>query len=297
MTGTTIRRELSQEQVSALEYISKKFAKGKRPHEMELLLCFLKQPKDPAAEFRRRMKENYKIEVSEAEEISVINNLSFDFLMPKDRETLGEPFMELSSGGRWCGSPSFKEMTENEDFCQMVRELAQFAVSRYVNNYSARYKDTNFCLYQKYTYEDICRLLNWEKQMNPLNVGGYFYEKKTKTMPVFISYDRKNASYDHCFVSNKELIAFSKHPRDVNSPDADHIYKRKESEKDNRIYLFVRKNKNDREAKEFYFLGEINAVGRPKPVILEKTKDEAFEITYVLDEPVREDIYEYITGE
>ena len=32
-------------------------------------------------------------------------------------------------------------------------------------------------------------------------------------------------------------------------------------------------------------------------VILEKTKDEAFEITYVLDEPVREDIYEYITGE
>ncbi len=56
---------------------------------MELLLCLLKQPQDPAAEFRRRMKENYKIEVSEAEEISVINNLSFDFLMPKDRETLG----------------------------------------------------------------------------------------------------------------------------------------------------------------------------------------------------------------
>ena len=62
------------------------------------------------------MKENYKIEVSEAEEISVINNLSFDFLMPKDRETLGEPFMELSSGGRWRVSPSFKEMTENRTF-------------------------------------------------------------------------------------------------------------------------------------------------------------------------------------
>ena len=136
--------------------------------------------------------------------------------------------MELSSGGRWRVSPSFKEMTENEDFSQMVRELAQFAVSRYVNNYSARYKDTNFCLYQKYTYEDICRLLNWEKQMNPLNVGDTSMKKKTKTMPVFISYDRKNASYDHRFVSNKELIAFSKHPRDVNSPDADHIYKRRE---------------------------------------------------------------------
>ena len=76
--------------------------------------------------------------------------------------------------------------------------------------------------------------------------------------------------------------------------DADHIYKRTEEDKDNRILLFVRKNKNDKEAKDFYFLGEIYAQGEPIPTVMEKTGKEAFEINYKLDVPVREDIYEYI---
>ena len=49
----------------------------------------LKQPQDPAAEFRRRMKENYKIEVSEAEEISVINNLEFRLSDAKGQRDAG----------------------------------------------------------------------------------------------------------------------------------------------------------------------------------------------------------------
>ena len=65
----------------------------------------------------------------------------------------------------------------------------------------------------------------------------------------------------------------------------------------NQKYLFVRKNKDDGEAKEFYFLGEINAVGEPHPIVMEQTKYDAFEITYLLDHPIREDIYEYIVGE
>ena len=52
----------------------------------------------------------------------------------------------------------------------------------------------------------------------------------------------------------------------------------------------------DKEAKEFYFLGEIYAKGSPIPIKMEKTKDDAFEINYTLDVPVRDDIYEYMTS-
>ena len=76
-----------------------------------------------------------------------------------------------------------------------------------------------------------------------------------------------------------------------------HIYKRSPNDQENRIYLFVRKNKDDKEAKEFYFLGEIYAVGDPYPIHMESTNDDAFEITYRLDVPVREDIYDYIKGD
>lgn len=45
-------------------------------------------------------------------------------------------------------------------------------------------------LYQKYTYEDVCRLLNWQKNEVPLNIGGYKYDTYTKTFPVFINYEK-----------------------------------------------------------------------------------------------------------
>ena len=121
---------------------------------------------------------------------------------------------------------------------------------------------------------------------------------ETKTLPVFINYDKAEdaIAYEDRFVSQQNLIALSKHPRKVDSSDADHFYKRTEEDKDNRIFLFVRKNKDDKEAKEFYFLGEIFANGEPIPIKMEKTKDDAFEINYTLDVPVRDDIYEYMTS-
>ncbi|MBP3439600.1 MAG: DUF3427 domain-containing protein, partial [Sutterella sp.] len=54
------------------------------------------------------------------------------------------------------------------------------------------------------------------------------------------------------------------------------------------------RNKNDQEAKAFYFLGEIQAVGEPKAVTLKDKR--AFEIQYRLDTPVKQDLYRYLTA-
>ncbi len=105
--------------------------------------------------------------------------------------------------------------------------------------------------------------------MNAQNIGGYFYDADTKTLPVFINYDKAEdaIAYEDRFLSETNLIALSKHPRKITSGDVVHIYKRGEEEKSNRIFLFVRKNKDDHEAKEFYFLGEIFAEGDPNQSI------------------------------
>jgi len=60
--------------------------------------------------------------------------------------------------------------------------------------------------------------------------------------------------------------------------------------------LFVRKNKDDKTSKEFYFLGKIKVSGTPMQFIMENTNKTAVEITYQLVTPVRDDIYEYITS-
>ena len=139
-------------------------------------------------------------------------------------------------------------------------------------------------------------LLHWKQNMNAQNVGGYYYDKNTKTMPVFINYVKEDDAlpYEDAFISNNHIVAYSKDKRKVSSPDAQRIYKLKDEYKDNKIYLFVRKNKDDKEAKEFYFLGEINAFGEPTDVLLKTTNHHAFIIDYRLETPVREDLYDYI---
>lgn len=60
------------------------------------------------------------------------------------------------------------------------------------------------------------------------------------------------------------------------------------------VQLFVRKNKDDKISKEFYYLGRMTATSRTEEFVMANTDKTAVEIEWALDTPVREDIYEYI---
>ena len=60
--------------------------------------------------------------------------------------------------------------------------------------------------------------------------------------------------------------------------------------------LFVRKNKDDKISKEFYYLGKIYATGKAHEFVMPNTNKKAVEIQYVLETPVREDLYDYIVS-
>ena len=62
------------------------------------------------------------------------------------------------------------------------------------------------------------------------------------------------------------------------------------------VELFVRKNKDDKISKEFYYLGRMKATGEVTEFIMANTDKTAVEIEWELDTPVREDIYEYIVN-
>ncbi|MDY4163308.1 MAG: DUF3427 domain-containing protein, partial [Sutterella sp.] len=199
--------------------------------------------------------------------------------------------------GDWRASRQFeKTLAANPGLREQIKELTAFIRNRYKTAYSGRYKDTDLVLYEKYSYEEVGRLLNWNQNITPQSIGGYFYDRESGTLPVFINYEKTGNAilYEDRFVSEKELIAVSKTNVTPKSRDADHIYKRRPEDRDNRLFLFVRRNKNDNEAKAFYFLGEIRAIGEPKAVTLE-TGERAFEIQYKLETPVRQDIYQYLT--
>ena len=208
-------------------------------------------------------------------------------------------FMEETESGEYELTDEFRKMLRNPDFYKILKELVEFGMSRYKESYSHRYQDTNFVLYQKYTYEDVCRLLEWENNEVPLNLGGYKYDRKTKTFPVFINYDKEEdiqdtIKYEDHFESPNRLIAISKQSRTKDSEDVQNFLHARERGID--VELFVRKNKDDKISKEFYYLGRMTATGKAEEFIMANTDKTAVEIEWELDTPVREDIYEYIVN-
>lgn len=290
---------LTDQEEVIVEYFSKKLIAYKRIHELEMLRMLISR-ENRLLQYWECLQEKYHVSMNEQVERSVIRNLKNEFPKEEERRKYSDcDLIEKNADGSYSLSSKFQKALLNKNFRQMILELLNFGIEQWMEKYGQVYRDTNFTLYQKYTYEDVCRLLNWNKNLNAQNIGGYYYDSDTKTLPVFINYHKAEdaIAYEDRFVSEGHLIALSKHPRKITSSDAVHIYKQSEEDKNNRIFLFVRKNKDDNEAKEFYFLGEIFAEGNPRQIYMEKTKDNAFEIDYRLDVPVRSDIYDYIVSD
>ncbi len=135
--------------------------------------------------------------------------------------------------------------------------------------------------------------------MVAFNIGGYKYDKLTKTYPVFINYDKEEdisdtTKYEDRFIDESRLIAISKSGRSVSSDDVQTAINA--DSLGVKMDLFVRKNKDDKISKEFYYLGRIHATGEAKEFIMPNTNSKAVEISYQLETPVRDDIYDYLTS-
>lgn len=251
------------------------------------------------AGFAKEIKDDYQIDIQEKTKTNLVNIMTNEFQTGSGKTTYADCILINQDGEDYITSESFNDMLKDENFFNAVNEVIEFGIYRYEKDYSDRYGNTSFQLYSKYTYEDVCRLLEWEKNLNAQNIGGYKYDDATKTYPVFINYNKDEdiaatIRYEDEFISPSKLIAISKSKRKVTSPDVERALKAKELGID--MELFVRKNKDDNESKEFYYLGKITATGETEEFIMPGTDSSAVKIHYALDTPVREDIYDYITN-
>ena len=178
-------------------------------------------------------------------------------------------------------------------------KIIEFGLYTYNKSYINNHSYLSFCLYAKYSYDDVCRLLDWEKNEVATNIGGYKYNSKTNTLPIFINYHKDESisdsiKYNDYFISRNVLSWISKNKRYINSPDVVNIVNSKVN--NTKILLFVRKNKDDKEnSKEFYFLGEITPITDPKEVVM-VSGDHAVNFEFLLENPVREELYDYIVN-
>lgn len=296
---------LSEDEEKVIEFVSKKLANGKRIQELKMLKRMLAYALGLSkfglfAGLLKDMKA-YGKNVSKDQKENIVNVMTNEFPAGASKKTYSQCVFIEKDGNDYRPTKSFIKMMSNAEFYDMLQELVDFGINRYERDYKSTYDNTDFVLYKKYTYEDVCRLLNWEQNEVPLNIGGYKFDKKTKTFPVFINYDKADdisdtTKYEDHFVpgSRERLIAISKSGRSLKSEDVQNFLNAKE--RGIQVELFVRKNKDDKISKEFYYLGHMTASGNTKEFIMPNTKKTAVEIEWILDVPVRRDIYEYIVN-
>jgi hypothetical protein len=155
----------------------------------------------------------------------------------------------------------------------------------------------------KYTYSEVCQLLNYEKDLTSVMMG-YWHDEKTKSFSVFVNYEKEpdmseSTKYHDRFGSmtnpddSNHFVAISKSRQTTQSSQIKKIASFMES--GTTIRLFVRKNKNDKTSKEFYYLGEVVLTGNMQDGFIPGTEVPIVEIEYKFVKPIDHRIYEYIT--
>lgn len=287
--------KLHSKQLKILEYISKKFAAGKRIHELLLLEEILNNETDLFETLQDRLIQEYEIELDQNTKENLTNLFTNNFIAGTGRNTYSDCIFIQEQEGAYEVDPKIYKLFQEDYFRSCVEQVVQFGMERYRKIYAKHPSNAPFALYEKYTYDDVCRLLSWEKGEVALNIGGYKYDPKTKTFPVFINYKKdENISetirYEDRFESPSVLKAISKSKRTLESEDVQKMLHAKEQGIE--MFLFVRRNKDDKQSKEFYYLGKIFATGNVEKIKV--GKEDAVEIEYELETPVRQDIYDYI---
>ena len=290
---------LNESQELYLEFISKKFASGKRPHELLVIESILNGSKHLFHDLDEKLCEVTGKGLMQKEVTNLINVLTANFATGTGAGTYSSCTIISQCGNDYECAPAFDALLSDGEFRRLVAETVAFGLHRYTQDYSQLSGSSPFKLYAKYTYDDVCRLLCWEKGAVALNIGGYKYDRATKTYPVFINYVKdegisNTTKYEDRFVDESRLIAISKSGRTVASEDVQTALHA--DEKGVVMDLFVRKNKDDRISKEFYYLGRMHATGETTEFVMPNTQSNAVEISYVLETPVRDDIFDYITA-
>lgn len=283
----TVRFTEQQEQM--MNFVCKRLAKGKRPYDLEILKTLLNEARTTFEASPLLIDNVYKM-------LSNQYTVNKDVAERNKYTVFVEVAQKTADSITFIKSDYFKEALEDINFKNMLDEVLDYGLERNQLEFPVTKDGLQLVLYKKYTYEEVCAGLLWPNNVNAQNIGGYKYDATTNTFPVFINYHKSedisdSINYEDRFISETDLIALSKSNRTLESVDI----KRLQDMPGNgmKVFLFIRKNNSDEGSKEFYYFGTMKPMDYEEVIMEGGSK--AVEIHYKLDNPVPNDLYEYIT--
>ena len=276
--------KLSKNRVKLLELFSKEINNSKRVEESLILKELILKKELDISEFKNIIFDLYKYTPSTETIESCISNINFSFVRKEEKIIIKkENFLNFY--------PEFLETLSNPTFKLFLIDSINYSIETFKNSYKEEYYKNGLILYNKYSRKDVCRLLNWDKDISSTIYG---YRTRSGATPCFVTYHKSDEidstiNYNDHFVNPSTFAWESRSNRKLESNEI------KEVINSNRILLFIKKK--DGEGTDFYFMGDVSII--PDSIeqsYMPNSKLPVVHFKFQLEQPVIPSVYHYITN-
>jgi len=274
--------QLNKRDSLLLELFAKEINNGKRVEESFLLKKLLKGKLDVES-FRIGIENKYGYVISEEVVNSCLANLNFNFIRKNAQ------IVSLSKGVLGF-TDDFKKVLSNSIFHDFFVDTIEYSISTFESKFRLEKFRKGLILFNKYSRKDVCRLLNWKKDISSTVYGYRTHEKVT---PCFVTYHKSeeiedSIKYNDHFLSPSIFAWESRSNRKLESNEIKNVID------SNRILLFVKKE--DAEGTDFYFMGDVNIVPESiEQAVMPNSNTPIVHFKFKLEQPIEENLYSYIT--
>lgn len=276
---------LSVDQVKFLELFSLQINNGKRVEESLIIKFLIENGELSVNELKKFILKKYKYTITEATIRSCISNLNFEFVRNSQKIIL----LEDNSFKFY---DEFKVTLRNSIFKRFLLDSIEYSIYAFDSTFSQQYFRDGLVLYNKYSRKDVCRLLNWKKDISGTIFG---YRTNEGSTPCFVTYHKSdeigsNINYNDHFIDQSTFAWESRSNRKIDSPEIRDLINSR------RILLFVKKE--DGEGTDFYYMGDVSII--PDSIsqgYMSESNLPVVHFKFQLHQAVIDSLYQYIISD
>jgi superfamily II DNA or RNA helicase/HKD family nuclease len=280
-----IKDTIEPEHKILLELFSQEIANAKRIDEVILFNELIKSETCSVAHLNTLLEQHFAYALSHETILSLERNLNFEFVKnPKRIVHLNDQQFILTK--------EFKDLLRNHHFAAFLTDALQYAQRKFSSLYDRKRLQHGFILGEKYSRKDVCRILNWDKDISSTLYG---YRTQKKMTPCFVTYKKSDdislgTQYNDHFIDPQTFAWESRSNRKIESPEIQQVID------SDLIMLFIKKS--DGEGTDFYCLGQVSIVENSiTQAYMPKSKEPVVHFKFKLKEAVEEKLYGYLVSE
>lgn len=252
--------DLAPNHRTSLQFISLEFSHGFRMHELLLLKLLIENNTVTLERFSNELsqrKVTFKGSVKQ-----ILKVLSKDYYRQEDQKKYGEiSYVSFDNATKtFSKTENFTSMLQNTLYKEHLLDLLEYGINKATIKENEIYGNDGLVYYRKYSRKDVFKIMNFDKDQNPQNVGGYIIQEVDgkKKCPVFVTYEKaedisSSTKYKDYFINNTRFNWMSKNKRYLNSPDVEAIL----NQENNNIQIELFIKKDDNEGTDFYYIGKM----------------------------------------